>query len=654
MEEHALNKKNLALLKNGLNSISLDGNWLEKYKAWRTEEENSFDALLEMKDSFNLDLAGDAVSLESDDGDCDSFFDFICLAAFFSDEVKRHTHRIVGKVVEERNPERKIRIIEEYFNFISDCIDNSDLASVIPTLYECGKQQNVLHAKKSIDLQINYINLIEVYRGYSVECIYLLFTLWRLNQNKKTLKKLIAGIAEYIQVYFEEYNKDPDMHLNYPLEGLTTIKKLSVISHWMEYIAFHTRGIFEEYKKRDWLLPVDVLVDDFSLINQITKYEMLRYSIVFTGDNKKTVIQKAICNHNYGVWIKTTDIFSIAYEVTRILYELSDSEVQKLNTSRSALLELYDNMLKIKDAYTGIIFHHRAFYQHERRTYNAEIISAQESDARQISDSIDSVLQITSGFISDDIDSLLLAKQQYKQHLSIFMSDDQERKLDEYMEKVATKLKDNIRKLAVYDKLYSTITGEFVNYAVHLVRYPDIFSSLVSAEYLYKQYVQDKEPNDRFDYSCISIMYYMALEDFTNKLLYTSYATDVLDQRSDEVRADYAKFISHNSSFWDKKNKCYKRTCEIGTMGHLLSSLAKETELISFLQGRYPAFDVSRLISYGDKLKTIAPRRNDAAHGGNLLTHSDVCIDKKEVYSNPSELYRGLILELFTILFPSE
>jgi len=60
------------------------------------------------------------------------------------------------------------------------------------------------------------------------------------------------------------------------------------------------------------------------------------------------------------------------------------------------------------------------------------------------------------------------------------------------------------------------------------MQYPNIFSSLVSAEYLYQQYVEHSAANPNFDYSCISIMYYMSLEVFLNKMVYTPYANNVL------------------------------------------------------------------------------------------------------------------------------
>ena len=44
----------------GLSSIVTDENWLDKYEEWRQQERNQFDALLEIKDSFNLSCAGDS------------------------------------------------------------------------------------------------------------------------------------------------------------------------------------------------------------------------------------------------------------------------------------------------------------------------------------------------------------------------------------------------------------------------------------------------------------------------------------------------------------------------------------------------------------------------------------------------------------------
>ena len=66
---------------------------------------------------------------------------------------------------------------------------------------------------------------------------------------------------------------------------------------------------------------------------------------------------------------------------------------------------------------------------------------------------------------------------------------------------------------------------------------------------------------------------------------------------------------------------------------------------------KYPSIDVIQVQNYGIKLKNVAPRRNDAAHGGNYLTYQDVLTDKDNVYATCAESLRGLIIDLLDMLF---
>ena len=83
-------------------------------------------------------------------------------------------------------------------------------------------------------------------------------------------------------------------------------------------------------------------------------------------------------------------------------------------------------------------------------------------------------------------------------------------------------------------------------------------------------------------------------------------------------------------------------------VGHLLSALSKETYLQRFLEDKYPDSDQQLIASFGEQLIEVAPRRNNAAHGGNYLSYEDVCTDKANVYSSVKK-FRGLILELLEI-----
>ena len=646
-----------SMLRQGLaSSISVGCNWLDEYTVWSTDANNRFDALLTIKDSFNTEVAGDASSIVEDDENCFLFFDNIKLSVFYSQSLRRLEKRTVEQVTSTRNPITKENILKSYFDFIEKCKKSKYLSPAVVTLDSSAESQSVLHGRNTIDLFVCNHTMLETLRCTSVESIFLLFTYWRITQKDNILSKLLTSISEYIKSYFYAYNDDPDMHLDYNIDQLSIIKKLSVIQHWVEHITFHTKGIMEKYKEMQWLLPIDVLVDTFSFTTQISKYEMLKYKLVFESDTNETVQKKAICNHSYGIWIKTTDIMHILYEISRLLYQLPDKTIKQLNTNKKALLELQDNLLKLRDYYTGILFEHRAFYQNNRESLNSAILESQEKDAIHVEKSIDDILQLTSGFLNDDIDALMKSKQQYIDHLSIFMTEDREKQLDEYITQVAKKIQKQVKELHIYDTLYAQVTEDFKKYSEHLLPFSDIFCSLASAEYLYSKYVKGRPNNDKFDYSCISIMYYMSLEEFVNKLVYTKYVDAVLEPNKAAIidtsdKTAYKRYVSHKTNFYDAKNRCMKRTCEIGNLGFLLVGINQETEFKIYLQTAFPSIDINRLIAFGTKLKNIAPRRNSAAHGGNIITYTEVCADKTAVFSDHTEEYRGLILELLEILF---
>lgn len=561
------------------------------------------------------------------------------------------------KVCKEKLPARKLQLCEAYFEFVKQCQNDQRFALVTVLLHGMAMHHDFMRCddrNRDVDIYLSFMSLMEIYRGYSISSIYLQFTYWRIKQEKRGLKNLTGSIIKYIQAYFVDFDKDPDLQLQFPLDGMTIIQKLKVIGHWIEVITYHTEQMFEEYKKRKWLIPLDILVDNYPILPDFSNGELLKFRIIYEDEDDNTVCQLAVCNHRYAVWLKTTDVIQLYCEIIRMLYCSSDDMLRRYYTDKNEMLSLYDIVLRITDNYTGIVFAHKAFYKTQRQKFDGRIISEQEEIADSISCSIDDMLQITGSIVNDDIEDLLKAKQRYLARLEIFMTEDQERLLDEYMVKVVSKIKENIKQLDAFNALFSSITDEFKKYAHMLLQYPDIFSSLVSAEYLYRQYVMGKTPNAQFDYSCISIMYYMALEDFTNKLLYTSYATNVLDKNKRLVRNNYIPYVSHSSNFWDKKNKCYKKSCEIGNLGYLFCALPQETEYEKYLRHLYPSIDIPRLILFGDNLKTnIAPRRNDAAHGGNKITHQDACIDKQNVYNISANSYRGLVLELFGIVFPN-
>lgn len=641
-------------IRDGLRNIEFDGNWLEDYEAWRAEERNQFEALLTIKDPFNLACVGDREEFDMSDSKNLRDLDIFCMSLFLSDKLRNTTLKILDEVRKERIRERKALRLEKYFDLLKAIVDSRQLSACIVTLNDLAEKQLVLQGKRTVDLYGSFYSLREILRKRSVESLYLLLTYWRIKKDRKTLKELIASVVDYIQAYFDEFDKDPEMRLYSPIDGLMTVKKLAVIQHWLKIIAFHTDGIFEKYQELKWLMPVDKMADNIT--NQISRCEMMYYKSFFSSDDDKTVQQKAVCNHGYGVWRKTVDVMYIVCDIFQILYNYSDEALKKMNTSKAAMLEGYDNMVKIRDYYTKNVFFHQVYFQIERRYLDSQIMEALEEDAENFSRSIDNVLDFVNAIAGDDIEGLMQAKQKYIGTAAAFISGDQEEKLDDLTTQVVEKIKATIQKLDMYDELYGAISGDFDKYASELVKHPQIFNSLVSAEYLYRQYVEGKAPKAKFDYSCISIMYYMALEDFINKLVYIPYSREVLSQIDSTdlnnktwQKNESGRYVSSFGKFWFYGK--LKQSCEIGVLGFLFEAIPKEDKFEQWLSRKFPSIDLNAVKAFGSKLKRVSPRRNDAAHGGNYLTYSDVCTDKHNVYDVVVQNYRGMIVELMELCF---
>ncbi len=52
-EENITSMRNT--IRDGLQTIEFDGNWLDNYETWRAEERNQFEAMITIKDTFNLE-----------------------------------------------------------------------------------------------------------------------------------------------------------------------------------------------------------------------------------------------------------------------------------------------------------------------------------------------------------------------------------------------------------------------------------------------------------------------------------------------------------------------------------------------------------------------------------------------------------------------
>lgn len=284
-------------IRSGLHDIDMMGNWLEAYNQWCNEEKNQFISLLMIMDPFNPSCAGDSYTYDRANPDHIVDLDIMRMSVFLSEHLMKLSRDVFSQVRAERNRDKKVSLINSYFEIVDNIVNSQKLAGCIVTLNEAAEKQMVLQGTRFVDLYVAFYSLRELLRKETAESLYLLYTYWRITKSRKSLKNLINAIIDYIQVYFEDFDHDPEMHLYYPLDGLMTVKKLAVVSHWLEIIAFHTNGIFEKYKDLNWLAPADMMADDIVETAQISKFEMLNYKRIFINDDNETVRKKAIGNH---------------------------------------------------------------------------------------------------------------------------------------------------------------------------------------------------------------------------------------------------------------------------------------------------------------------------------------------------------------------
>ena len=117
---------------------------------------------------------------------------------------------------------------------------------------------------------------------------------------------------------------------------------------------------------------------------------------------------------NYARWLRRKgEAVTVAdLDIVNPYFRTKDSEedLKKMNTTKAAMIELYDNMTKIKNYYTGKVFFHQVYFELERKYFGSQVMNALEDDAQLLADSVDDVLLFVEAISSDDIENLLQAK----------------------------------------------------------------------------------------------------------------------------------------------------------------------------------------------------------------------------------------------------
>lgn len=184
---------------------------------------------------------------------------------------------------------------------------------------------------------------------------------------------------------------------------------------------------------------------------------------------------------------------------------------------------------------------------------------------------------------------------------------------------------------------------------------PGIIQVLSTAEYLYDKFIEDKDPIKGFDYSCISAMYYQALEKTYNYLMYSGYIDELNKDKSGDLSSiinhkAYGYFPDHGKRYLKKiKNKkIVEKTCMYGDFEVLLKFLLNIgkcncNDVTHYKEYLYNTFGWNTEVldnkglppKIADKIETLykgikitRDRRNNASHGGIIINYDTAREDK--------------------------
>lgn len=245
----------------------------------------------------------------------------------------------------------------------------------------------------------------------------------------------------------------------------------------------------------------------------------------------------------------------------------------------------------------------------------------------------------------------------------------------EFLDSVSVRISEAIKKKVsgeqLFQKLKSSLYLELNTYGQKIS--VNVLETLVTAEYLYSLYIKGKTPEEGFDYSCISALYYQAFEALYNDLIIRPYLARVKMEmgvdpfiirmgekpwlRKKEKAAGYGFFPEKRiSAFVDHAG--FKNECMIGNFVYLLQQTvnekgAAEVKYFSkFLDDIFAPGWRKSIKGFADAVDVAREHRNAASHGGTIISYSMAHKDKERVIIveefEKANLYKNLVKQMLS------
>ena len=676
MDGFSYNSVNVQLVEL-FNESQIDGESLEKiYIREADSNDHKYQKMMLVPENplEDMDIGIVAEPIDYQNEEDSLLVDNVNRALFYIRKVYFGRQDICEKMYLEKLPDHKREIIlNEYFSGLQDFKSTNIVYEVLQQAASLGMV--LWNDFECVDLY-NWFELADsLAERYSVEDVYLYFSLWRLTAEKKYMNKTIKAADEFFVQYLYVFSQMPGASklIERVHDGKIFERLAIVISKFLIAIKgtkiLYSRAMDYGTWSEDRFVKA---IDDETIITRNSSFYSLLLLRALNPDKDDEYIKDFISLSNvYRALVKANDILIIFTEILRMFYEFDDAELTRYMVSKDDVETLYRLSLLIKDNYQEEVFRNQTFFGTKRKRYNLERISIEETknaelakqaamyqsvideiekkNAGTIREIIDDQLELTSGFLKNDIDSLMRAKQNYLSKIEYYATDIQIQKLEVFIGQLKKRLEEAIANEYDYSNFYELISDDFKKYADRLFKYPSLLNCLASAEFLYNRFISQKGEQKDFDYSCVSIMYYMSLEEFINKLLYMPYKRKVLDPHKAELFSS-KKFLYKPNNYI--RNQDLKESCELGPLAYLLKNIKRTEALVKFIDDEFGVGKerLDAIEKFGQDLLNHKDNRNNAAHGGTNITYDTAKGDKTIVYPHEQlDNIRGLLKDFLKL-----
>ncbi|EJQ91272.1 hypothetical protein [Bacillus toyonensis] len=510
------------------------------------------------------------------------------------------------------------------------------------------------------DLQINlsdlgiayYTKTWELDFANSINESYILFEGWQLTDNEQYLSKSLDKINKHFQEHLLDKiswlgGKKPNNYLAENLNLLESFKRLC------GYYTFFNEKFGTEIKELQ-------LKGAFKNFTQI-KLKKTRYSILLSDDLEANLIVLLADMIEPGILYREI--------IKKYINKLESIEHNPPHELIIEIRELYHEFLGVFEKMIYILYKSKSTFEDLIKNENNEIDLTKYivNIINQISERIVHLNNQETIQNSDLLDLFEFKKDQFSlipigiENYTVLESI--ENLLNSLHKLLIEKLSERPDLNAVVKELESELGEAICN------KLGENLKTLATAEYLYKIFVLDSSNDDEYrDYSCISILYYKALETSLNHLIYKPYIDQHFSSNKDwdfvssQPFSDYFP-VSDTTKF--KKYYFYKENTTgnfflsneltLGNMGNFLRLRRNNnpSQLISFFSDIVKPHTnlVNELRWLSTNILAVKDNRNNAAHGGSIISKTQVIQDKQNVFLIDSAIrYKKILIRLLNIL----